>query len=113
MRTAISLVSALIFLFLGVPCLFFGSLGVRGRLADVSDAENLRLGLAFLGFGLLAMAPSVLCVFLWWRRGWPRRPKIDQAADYDDQGAAEHDALIDRPDSSGEDGRRSLSGPGG
>src|SRR5688572_6027609 len=92
MRTAISLVSALIFLFLGVPCLFFGSLGVRGRLADVSEAETLRLGLTFLAFGLLATTPGVLCVFLWWRRGWPGRPKTDQSADYDDQSAAEPSA---------------------
>jgi len=77
MRTALTLVSALIFLFLSVPCLYFGSLGVRGRLADVSEAENVRLGVAFLAFGLLAAAPGVLCVLLWRPRGRSQlgRPK--------------------------------------
>jgi len=83
MRTVLMLVSALIFLFLGVPCLFFGILGVQGRLADVSEAENMQIGLVCLGYGMLATAPAAICVFLLLRpreRSQPTQPQPPEEA---------------------------------
>lgn len=83
MRMVMFLLSALIFLFLGVPCLFFGLLGLQGQLADVSAAQNLGMGLVLMGFGLLAATPGILCAFFWLRPGRPTRPKTAQAVDCD------------------------------
>lgn len=96
MRMVMFLLSALIFLFLGMPCLFFGLLGVRGQLADVSDAENLSMGLVFLGFGLLAATPGILCAYFWLRPGLPTDQKTEQAADCDNLNAAGSGAAADR-----------------
>jgi hypothetical protein len=73
MRVVLTTLSILVFLFLGVPCLFAGALGVMGVLADTSYGENLQAGIVLLGLGLLGVTPLVLCVFLWRPRASPEQ----------------------------------------
>jgi hypothetical protein len=72
-RLTLTLLSAVILIFIGFPGLCFGYLGVSGRLTDTDRQNNLMLGLMFLGLGLLGVTPAVLCVFLWKRPGRSRR----------------------------------------
>ncbi len=49
---------------IGLPCAFFGMLGLTGRLADTSPVENVQAGLLFL-----VVAAVVFCTtgdWIWW-----------------------------------------------
>lgn len=51
------------FTVIGLPCLFFAQLGLRGRLSDTSQAENFEQGLMFLSFAILTTVPAIFSLF--------------------------------------------------
>jgi hypothetical protein len=56
----LKLVTGLLFVTVGLPCLFFGSLGVTGRLPDTSERENFQQGLALLAVALCTLVSFLL-----------------------------------------------------
>ena len=73
MRAVLTILSIL---FLGLPGLFGGALGVMGVAADKSFGGNLQAGLVYLGLGVLGVTPLVLCAFLWRPRASPERGRL-------------------------------------
>lgn len=61
----------------GVPCLLLGLLGVRGRLADVSELENLQFGLQFLAMAAGAIGLGLVALLFSFRFG--NRPHDDRS----------------------------------
>jgi hypothetical protein len=52
---------------IGVPCAFFGILGLRGRLADAGYAFNVRAGIVNLGLAAFVWIASL--AWFWWSSG--------------------------------------------
>lgn len=59
----------LVGLLLAAPFVFLATLGFRGMLADVSDAENRLFGLQFLGIALIPGIPGIIALVLGFRFG--------------------------------------------
>lgn len=70
LSVALRLLSALVIAF-GVPYLFFGLLGVTGRLSDTSERENLQQGLVFFGLAVAALTFGTLGLMLSTQLGEP------------------------------------------
>ena len=60
LRIVLRVVALALFITIGLPCVFYGSLGLRGRLSDTSVLENLQQGLFFLSVAFLTVLPGLL-----------------------------------------------------
>ena len=56
---------------LSTPCWFWGFVGLQGRLADTSVAENRQVGLLFIGIGLIPIALGSVLIYVATRRRVP------------------------------------------
>ena len=59
MRDAISLLAIMLNVWVGLPCLWFGMIGMAGALADISPAENRIYGVGYLAISCLIAIPTV------------------------------------------------------
>ncbi len=63
MRDIVTLLAIVLNMWIGLPCLWFGILGVTGTLADISLAENRAYGAVFLAISCSIGVPT----FFWFR----------------------------------------------
>lgn len=63
MRDLVALLAIMLNMWVGLPCLYFGILGMSGTLADISLAEN-----RAYGAGLLSIGCSIWMATVFWFR---------------------------------------------
>jgi hypothetical protein len=63
MKNFFTLFCSMSLVFVALPCLLFGGLGLAGRLADVSHADNMHFALPFLNVAGAIMGVSTAWFF--------------------------------------------------
>lgn len=64
MKDVVTLVLVMLSVFIAIPCLCLGVVGLMGTLADTSYSENVRFGVPFLGIGAVILMPTAYWMYI-------------------------------------------------